>query len=108
VAEAENGQETDSKELATYGAIGSAILYFLGYLALRFHLTTLGIGADLAVLDERYLFAGAKFLVYTVAIVPSIMLVGLLLAAVLFFPSRVLARKLGQRWRCLVSSFLCL
>ena len=48
-----------------------------GYLALRFHLTAIGVGTDLAVLDERYLFAGARFLVYLVSSVPSMLLVGL-------------------------------
>ena len=38
---------------AAYTAVGSFVLYVLGYLALRFHLTALGIGTDLAVLDER-------------------------------------------------------
>ena len=64
---------------ATYSAIGSFALYLLGYLALRFHLTVLGIGTDLAVLDERYLFAGAKFLVYLVMSVPIVVLVALVL-----------------------------
>ena len=45
-----------------YTALGSFTVYLLGYLTLRFHLTALGVGTDLAVLDERYLFAGAKFL----------------------------------------------
>src|SRR2546425_5893728 len=67
-----------------YTAVGSFVLYVLGYLALRFHLTVLGIGTDLSVLDERYLFAGAKFLVYLVSTVPIVVLLGLVLAAVLY------------------------
>ena len=63
-----------------YG-VGSFLLYVLGYLALRFHLTALGVGTDLAVLDERYLFTGARFLVYLVASVPIILLVGLIVWA---------------------------
>jgi hypothetical protein len=58
-----------------YSVVGSFLLYVLGYLAVRFHLTAIGIGTDLSVLDERYLFAGARFLVYLVATVPSILLV---------------------------------
>ena len=38
----------------TYTVVGSFLLYVVGYLALRFHLTAIGIGTDLAVLDERY------------------------------------------------------
>ena len=57
-----------------YSVVGSFLLYVFGYLAVRFHLTAVGIGADLAVLDERYLFAGARFLVYFVSTVPSLLL----------------------------------
>jgi hypothetical protein len=68
---------------AAYAALGSFVLYMLGYLTLRFHLTALGIGTDLSVLDERYLFTGAKFLVYLVSTVPIVVGLGLVLAAVL-------------------------
>jgi hypothetical protein len=60
---------------AGYAALGSFVLYLLGYLSLRFHLMSFGITADLAVLDERYLFAGARFLVYLAAAIPSLVLV---------------------------------
>jgi len=53
------------------------LLYVVGYLAIRFHLTAIGIGTDLSVFDERYLFAGARFLVYLVSSIPSIVLVAL-------------------------------
>jgi hypothetical protein len=49
---------------ASVTALGGFAVYFLGYLIVRFHLTVFGIGTDLSVVDERYLFAGAKFLVY--------------------------------------------
>jgi hypothetical protein len=39
----------------------------------------MGIGTDLTVLDERYLFAGAKFLVYLVSSVPTVVLLVLAL-----------------------------
>lgn len=65
-----------------YTVIGSFLLYLLGYLALRFHLTTVGVATDLAVLDERYLFTGARFVVYLVSAVPGIVLVLLLPALV--------------------------
>src|SRR6478672_5180372 len=71
---------------ASISALGSFVLYLFGYLALRFHLTTLGIGTDLAVLDERYLFTGAKFLVYLAATIPIIVLLALVLAVVLTLP----------------------
>lgn len=75
---------------AAYAAGGSFLLYVLGYLALRFHLTALGVGADLAVLDERYLFAGAKFIVYLCAMVPSLVLLVLLLGGILYGAYRIL------------------
>jgi hypothetical protein len=69
--------------LAQWGiitAIASFGTYVLGYLVLRFQLTALGLGTDLDLLDERYLFAGAKFLVYLVAAIPILVLFALPLA----------------------------
>lgn len=82
---------------ASYVAVGSFILYLFGYLSIRFHLTTLGIGTDLSVVDERYMFAGARFLVYTCACLPLIGLVVLVLLGVfllLRFIYRLLAKKI--------------
>jgi hypothetical protein len=64
-----------------YTLVGSFLLYVAGYLALRFHLTAIGIGTDLTVVDERYLFTGARFLVYLVAAIPSMLLLLLPIAA---------------------------
>jgi hypothetical protein len=94
------------KALATgwtsYTAFGSFVLYVLGYLTLRFHLTALGVGTDLAVLDERYLFAGAKFVVYLVAAVPIVLLLALLLSGLLYVPLRLMPvsvrASLRARW----------
>jgi len=60
-----------------YSVMGSFLLYVLGYLALRFHLTAIGIGTDLAVLDERYLFSGTRCFVYLVSLIPSIVLIAI-------------------------------
>jgi hypothetical protein len=73
--------------------LGSFALYVLGYLALRFHLTTLGVATDLAVLDERYLFTGTRFVVYLVSAVPSIVLVALLPALLLALLWRAVSDK---------------
>jgi hypothetical protein len=73
-----------------YSVMGSFLLYMTGYLALRFHLTTIGIGTDLAVLDERYFFTGARFAVYLVASVPNIVLVALPVVALGWVVSRTL------------------
>ena len=71
-----------SGDWATYMVLGNVLLYIVGYLTLRFHLTAMGIGTDLAVVDERYWFTGARFIVYLLAAVPSILLLALPVAAV--------------------------
>lgn len=73
-----------------YTVVGSFLLYVAGYLALRFHLTTIGIGTDLAVLDERYVFTGARFLIYLVSAVPSLILMSLPVVAVVWAASTLL------------------
>jgi hypothetical protein len=53
-----------------YTVLGGFMLYALGYLVLRFHLTAMGLATDLTIVDERYMFTGARFLVYLAATVP--------------------------------------
>ena len=72
-----------------YSVLGSFVLYVFGYLAVRFHLTAIGVGTDLAVLDERYLFAGARFLVYLVSSIPSMLLIVLPIAFLLYSVRRL-------------------
>lgn len=72
-----------------YTVVGSFALYLLGYLSLRFRLTALGIGTDLEVLDERYLFTGAKFLVYLITAVPTVVLLSLVPVTLLTLPYRL-------------------
>jgi hypothetical protein len=84
-----------------YTVIGSFLVYVVGYLALRFHLTAIGIGTDLAVLDERYLFTGARFLVYLVSSVPNIVLMALPVAVIIWLLRKVLpvaARANAGTW----------
>lgn len=92
---------------ASFAALGSFLIYLFGYLSLRFHLTTFGIESELAVLDERYLFAGSRFMVYLATSVPSVILLGLLMAAVcwLFFylPYRALPAKAQYRLEAFVT-----
>lgn len=73
-----------------YTVVGSFLIYLVGYLALRFHLTVIGVGTDLAVLDERYLFTGARFLVYFVTSVPILVLLALPVGAAGWTVSRLL------------------
>lgn len=81
-------------------AIWTAVLYGVGYVALRFQLTALGIGTDLSVLDERYLFEGAKFLLLVMTAIPLGLLLGLPVAALAWVIVRVLpgVRDAFVRW----------
>lgn len=80
-----------------YVALGSFALYVMGYLSLRFHLTALGIGTDLDVIDERYVFAGAKFLVYFLSGAPILILLTLTLITIPWLPYRLLPKRLRGR-----------
>ena len=84
-----------------YSVVGSFLLYLTGYLAVRFHLTAIGIGTDLSVLDERYLFAGARFVVYVVSSVPNVLLLLLPVAAIALVVARIapaLTGSLRRSW----------
>jgi hypothetical protein len=72
-----------------YTVVGTFLLYVVGYLALRFHLTAVGVGTDLTVLDERYLFTGARFLVYLMAAVPNLALAALPVAIAVWAASKL-------------------
>jgi hypothetical protein len=72
----EEGKKPDWR-WALFTTLGSFFLYLFGYLSLRFHLSTFGVATDLAVLDERYLFAGAQFLVYFLCSIPIVLLFAL-------------------------------
>jgi hypothetical protein len=89
-------------EWAKFSVVGSFVLYVVGYLALRFHLTAMGVATDLAVLDERYLFTGARFLVYTVSSVPNIVLVALPFALL----CAVLRRVVPEAWTAGIAGWL--
>lgn len=63
---------------ASFAAVGTFLIYLCGYLSLRFHLTAFGIESELAVFDERYLFAGSRFLIYLLTAAPIVVLLILL------------------------------
>ncbi len=81
----------------SYAAFGSFLLYLVGYLTLRFQLSTYGLATDLDLLDEKYLFAGCRFLVYAVSCVPSILIFVLVLAAVGYVPYRLIPAPAKER-----------
>lgn len=82
---------------AGYSAFCSFLLYLLGYLVTRFELTTLGVARNLDVLEERYFFAGARFVVYLLATVPSLLLLLLVPAAIVWSVSRLVPAHLKSR-----------
>ena len=84
-----------------YAAFGSFLLYLLGYLTLRFQLTTYGVATNLDLFDEKYLFAGCRFLVNLVSAVPNILILLLVLAAVGYVPYKLVpasAKDGMERW----------
>ena len=85
---------------ASYAAFGTFLLYFLGYLTLRFHFFSFGIFSDLALLDERYLFAGARFLVYLLGTVPILVMIALPLLGLAWLLLKVppLRRASDRAW----------
>jgi hypothetical protein len=85
-----------------YTAFGTFVLYLLGYLTLRFQLSTYGVVTDLDAFDEKYLFAGSRFLVYLVTSVPKVLLIVMVLVALAWVPYwfvRARAKATLSRWR---------
>jgi hypothetical protein len=86
---------------ATYSALGTFLLYLFGYLTLRFQLSTYGVATSLDVLDERYLFAGSRFLVFLVSEVPNVLLIAFVLGGIVYVPYKLIptsAKSTLQRW----------
>jgi hypothetical protein len=71
---------------SAFTALGSFVIYLLGYLTLRFQLSTYGVATNLDLFDEKYFFAGCRFLVYVVSSVPNTLIVVLVLAAISCVP----------------------
>ena len=82
-----------------YAAFGSFLLYLLGYLTLRFQLSTYGVATNLDLFDEKYLFAGCRFLVYLVSSVPNILIIVLVLAALGYLPYKLLPSSIKDRMK---------
>lgn len=89
---------------AAYSAFGSFLLYLIGYLVTRFELTMLGVARNLDVLEERYFFAGAKFLVYLLATIPSLLLLLLVPAALVWLLARLLPAPVRSRLHAIRSN----
>ena len=83
---------------AVWTVIGTGALYLLGYLVTRFQLTLFGVATSLDVVEERYFYAGARFVVYLLASLPTLLLFALPLCFVLWLASLIIRRvpALGQ------------
>jgi hypothetical protein len=88
---------------SAYAALGSFLLYLLGYLTLRFQLSMYGVATNLDVFDEKYLFAGCRFLVYLVSSVPNILVIILVLVAIGYVPYTLVPVSLKVRLKRWVS-----
>jgi hypothetical protein len=73
----------------SYTAFATFLLYLLGYLTLRFQLSVYGVATNLDAFDEKYLFAGCRFVVYLVSAAPTVLLMMLVLAGILYLPYRM-------------------
>ena len=89
---------------AVWTVIGTGALYLLGYLVTRFQLTLFGVATSLDVLEERYFYAGARFVVYLLASLPTLLLFALPLCFVVWLASLIVRRvpALGHRWEQVV------
>lgn len=84
-----------------YAAFSSFLLYLVGYLALRSQLSTYGVTGGLDVLDQKYLFAGCRFLVFLAASVPNVLIIVLLLLAISYGPYKLIPTSVKNhvaRW----------
>jgi len=72
------------KNWATFITIGSFVLYFFGYLTLRFHLCAMNVTSDYQFIDERYLFAGVNFFLYLFLSIPIVVLLIFIIICIVF------------------------
>ena len=72
------------------------MLYLFGYLTLRFQLSTYGVATNLDLFDEKYLFAGCRFLVYLVSSVPNILIIVLAMWVIAYLPWRMVPVSFRQ------------
>jgi hypothetical protein len=81
----------------SYAALGTFLLYLFGYLALRFQLNTYGVAVNLDAFDEKYLFAGCRFLLFLGMTLPSILLILAVVLLPLYCGYRVTPASLRSR-----------
>jgi CHAT domain-containing protein len=89
------GLESAAKGAAAAIAVAVSLVYLCGYLALRQQITTLGIPAEFSVFDERYLYAGAGYLVFLAQALAEMGLVALPAAALVVVARLLVLRRRG-------------
>jgi hypothetical protein len=80
-----------------YSAAGTFFLYLFGYLALRFQLSAYGVATNLDAFDEKYLFAGCRFLVFLSMTLPSILMILAIVLLPLYCGYRIAPASLRLR-----------
>ena len=81
----------------SYAGFGTFLLYLFGYLTLRFQLNTYGVATNLDVFDEKYLFAGCRFLVYLGMTLPNLAFILALVALMLAIPFKLIPSSVRER-----------
>jgi hypothetical protein len=80
-----------------YSAAGTFLLYLFGYLALRFQLSAYGVATNLDAFDEKYLFAGCRFLVFLSLTLPSLLMILAIVLLPLYCGYRIVPASLRSR-----------
>ncbi len=81
----------------TNAGFGTFLLYLFGYLTLRFQLNTYGVATNLDVFDEKYLFAGCRFLVYLGLTLPNLLFIAAIVAVLLAIAFKLMPSSVRQR-----------
>jgi hypothetical protein len=89
-----------------YGTLGTLLLYLFGYLALRFQLYTYGVSTNLDAFDEKYFFAGCRFVLFLGMTIPSLLLILAVVLLPLFVSYRAVPASLRARLSPRAASWL--
>lgn len=89
-----------------YTALGTFLLYLFGYLALRFQLYAYGVSTNLDAFDEKYFFAGCRFLVFLAMTITSLLLILAVIALPLSVAYRLIPATLRSRGAARLASWL--
>jgi hypothetical protein len=88
-----------------YAALGTFLIYLFGYLALRFQLYIYGVSTNLDAFDEKYFFAGCRFLLFLGMTIPSILLILVVMLLPLYVAYRLIPNALRSRLQVWISTW---